>query len=354
MDLKNYLILSADTPVARWENGELTVLNESLLPLFLRRDRNADMWLGTRAIDSRRPNSRLLKKALRLREKDDVSTAMHVNGAKITDNYWVKSSGSRLIYSDVRFSDDYFARLALRGTYDSFSRTGGEKHSRSPELTNTGSFEKCWRLVKGRWWMYKSADHGEMFSELFIARFGAALGINMAVYERGNRCVMTPDFTEGARCNFEPASSFMGDDDDYADVIGKLCEICPQAVPDYIRMIFLDTVCANPDRHTANFGLLRDTETGKLLGLAPVFDHNMALISRGYPKAPVRSDLLIRLFCDVLSGHPEYEGYMPEIKEETVRETIAGLHMRVRTNDIVDLIMKRYAMIRSEIALLSE
>lgn len=344
MTIQNYYIMSGDTAVAKWENGSLTVLNETLLPLYLKRIHNADLWLETRAIDSHRANSRLLKKALRLKEKDDVSTVIHVNGATITDNYWIRPLDSELTYADVKFSDDYFARLALKGTYDSFNRAANSKHSRTPELTNIGSFEKCWRLIDGKWWMYKSANHNEMFSELFIARFGATLGMNMAVYERGDKCVKTLGFTDG-KYNFEPASSFMDDNDDYEDVIAKLQEICPQALPDYVRMIFLDTIVANPDRHTANFGLLRDTATGELLGLAPLFDHNMALISRGYPKAAKKSDLLIRLFNELIEHHPEYKEYLPKVSEEVIRQVIADLHMRVRTNDIVGLIMGRYGMI---------
>ena len=123
-----------------------------------------------------------------------------------------------------------------------------------------------------------------------------------------------------------------------------LQEICPQAIPDYVRMIFLDTIVANPDRHTANFGLLRDTKTGELLGLSPLFDHNMALIARGYPKAPKKSDLLICLFNDLTDNHPQYKEYLPEVNEEVIRKVIADLHMRVRTDEIVSLIMGRCKM----------
>lgn len=109
-----YFILSADTPVARWENSELEILNEQLLPLFFRRDPDIYAWLNSRAIDSKRPNARLLKKALRLTERDDISTVLHVNGATITDNYWIKPLDSDLTYEQIRFDNDYFARLALR------------------------------------------------------------------------------------------------------------------------------------------------------------------------------------------------------------------------------------------------
>ena len=346
MDKRSYEILSGDTLVAIWRENKLEVVNETLLPLYLKNIKNAYMWLETRAIDSHRANSRLLKKALRLAEKDDISTVVHVNGATITDNYWIRPVGSDLTYADVCFSDDYFSNLALKGTYNSFNRAANSKRFKTPELTNVGSFEKCWKLKGGRWWMHKKANHEEMFSELFIYELGVRLGMNMAVYKRGEACVKSLDFTDSASVNFEPASAFMGDNEDYFDVIEALERICPAAIPDYIRMIFLDTVCANPDRHTNNFGLLRDTANGELLGLAPNFDNNMALIARGYPSKPKASDMLIRLFCDVLDEHTDYREYLPEITEETVRDVIAKLNMRVKTQAVVDIVMGRYNLIK--------
>ena len=346
MDKRHYEILSGDILVAIWKENRLEVVNETLLPLYLKNIKNADMWLETRAIDSHRANSRLLKKALRLAEKDDVSTVIHVNGATITDNYWIRPVGSDLTYADIRFSDDYFSSLALKGTYNSFNRAANSKRSKTPELTNVGSFEKCWKLKDGRWWMHKKANHEEMFSELFIYELGSALGMNMAVYERGDACVKSLDFTDSANVNFEPASAFMGDNEDYFDVIESLERLCSKAIPDYIRMIFLDTVCANPDRHTNNFGLLRDTESGELLGLAPNFDNNMALIARGYPAKPKASDMLVRLFSEVMEEYPEYREYLPEITEGTVRDVIAKLRMRVKTQAVVDIVMGRYNLIK--------
>lgn len=345
MPQRDYYVMSGNTTVAKWENNELTVINDSLLPLYLKRIHNADMWLETRAIDSHRANSRLLKKALRLKEKDDINTVVSVNAATITDNYWIKPLNSKLKYNDVRFSNDYFAGLALKGDYSSFNKAANSKHSNTPELTNIGSFEKCWRLINGKWWMFKSANHEEQFSELFIYRLGKAIGMNMALYERGDKCVKTLDFTGGASVNFEPAFTFMGDNEDYEDVYEKLREICPQAIEDFVKMIFLDTIVANPDRHTANFGLLRSTETGELLGFAPVFDHNMALISRGYPKAPTKNDILINLFNDFLLNHPEYKQLIPVITEEIIINIIKELNMKVKSKEIVNLVMKRYEMI---------
>lgn len=346
MDKNNFEILSGDTVVAVWKNGKLTVKNESLLPLYLKRVKNAELWLETRAIDSHRANSRLLKKALRLAEKDDVSTVIHVNGATITDNYWIRPIGSDLTYDDVKFTDDYFSNLALIGNYNSFNRAANSRRSKTPELTNVGSFEKCWKLRDGRWWMYKQATHDEIFSELFVYELGSALGMNMAVYERGDKCVKSLDFTDGASLNFEPASSFMGDNEDYSDVAKVLSEICPNAISDYIRLIFMDTICANPDRHTNNFGVVRDIESGVIIGLAPNYDNNMALISRGYPSKPKSGDMLISLFNDLMQEYSEYRKYVPELTEDIIRKTITKIGMRVKTQAIVDVVMGRYELIQ--------
>lgn len=345
MSIRNYEIFSGEILVAVWNDNVLTVVNADLIPMYLKYNQDADRWLASRAIDHRRPNSRLLKKALRLVEKDDISSVIHVNGAKITDNYWIRELGSELTYSDVKFSDDYFSNLALKGNYDSFNRAANSKRSKTPELTNVGSFEKCWKLRDGKWWMYKKASHDEMFSELFVYELGCALGMNMAVYQRGDACIKSLDFTEAARVNFEPASTFMGDNEDYIDVVKALEKICPNAIPDYIRMIFMDTICANPDRHTNNFGLLRDTQTGELIGFAPNYDNNMALISRGYPSKSGSKDMLISLFNELIEEYPIYRSCIPEVTEEMVRVAIAKVNMKVRTQVVVDLVVGRYKQI---------
>lgn len=347
MDKKAFEILSDNTLVAVWENNCLRVVDDALLPMYLKRINNAEMWLESRAIDSHRANSRLLKKALRLAERDDISTVVHVNGATITDNYWVRPIGSALTYDDVKFDNDFFSNLALKGTYDSFNKAAMSKRSKTPELTNIGSFEKCWKLREGKWWMYKKANHAELFSELFIYELGKALEMNMAHYERGDGVVKSLNFTDSDKVNFEAASTFMGDNEDYLAVIKILERICPEAIEDYVKMIFLDTVTANPDRHTNNFGLLRDTETGKFIGLAPNFDNNMALIARGYPTNKAsEKDILISLFNELLAVFPQYRKLIPEITEEMIVDVLGKLNMRVRSKEIINMVMSRYNLIK--------
>lgn len=342
----DFYIMNRDACVAKWENQQFTVLNKELLPLYLARTGNLEQWLSMRAIDEHRANSRLLKKALRLTEKDDVSTVISVNAVTITDNYWIKPPGSDLTYKDVRFDNDYFSNLALRGGYDSFNKAAKSKRSRTPELTNIGSFEKCWKLKNGEWWMYKRADHNRQFSEIFVYELGKELSFNMVQYERGEKCVKTKDFTNNAAVNFESAYSFMNDNEDYIDVVKRLKEIAPQAIPDYVKMIFLDTVAANPDRHTHNFGLLRDAKTGKILSLAPNFDNNMALISQGYPKNIERkNDALVRLFNELMAFDSSLKQYVPKLSEEIIRRVLKRVNMKVRSGEIVRFVMNGYNQI---------
>lgn len=343
----DFIIMNRDNIAAEYIGEKLKIINKNMTPLQLVFSDNVEKWLETRAIDSHRANSRLLKKALRLTDKDDISTVISVNAATITDTYWIKPLGSDLTYSDVRFDNDYFSNLALTGGYDSFNKAANSKRSRTPELTNIGSYEKCWKLRGGEWWMYKKANHEEMFSELFIYKLGMRLGFNMAHYERGRGVIKTKDFTDNASVNFESAYSFMGDNEDYIDTVKNLNKLCPDCIDDYVRMIFLDTICANPDRHTLNYGVLRNPENGKIIGLAPNFDNNMALIARGYPKNIARKkDMLVRLFNELMEYDKALKQYIPNITEDIINATLDELSMRVKSKVIMEFIMNGYNQIK--------
>lgn len=343
----DYEIMSGNLVTAVWKDRQLDIKNKQHLPLFLMNFSDLDSWLQTRAIDGHRANSRLLKKALRLTQRDDINTVLSVHAATITDNYWIRPVGSMLCWEDVKFNHDYFSELALRGNYDSFNRAALSEDTKTPELTNIGSFEKCWKLEGKKWWLYKQATPEELFSEVYIYELGKGLGMRMAEYRAAKDVVKSLDFTNGGEIILEHANSFMGDEDDYEAVIGKLKEICPQAVTDYIRMIFLDTITANPDRHTANFGLLRSADSGELIGLAPLFDHNMALISRGYPKPDSigKPDFLIKLFQDVLRKNPDYHAVLPVLSRNILKETADAAPPNPQKKFIAEYIWSRYQQI---------
>ena len=327
----NGTLMSEDRVIATVVNSEITEYNEKLLPLYLKRTRNLEGWLSSRAIDAHRTNSRLLKRALRLRTADDAETALAVNAATVTDRYWFKPEGSTACWNDVRFKENYFDSLALRGDPNGFSH----KPSRTPELTNTGSFEKCWRLIDGVWWMYKSGNENEYFSELFICKLGEHLGLPMAHYEMDDGYIRSRNFTDGTDLIFEPVSALMSDNEDYSDCFNTLCALSPMLAEQYLYIIWMDTVCFNMDRHTENFGFLRNVRSGEIVSMAPNYDNNVALISRGYPDNSDRTgDGLIRFFREFLCDNAEAKALyrkmgLPEITEQIITECMDEIPISV-------------------------
>ena len=345
----NGFLMSGDTVIATIQNNELTEQNEDLLPIYLKRTGNLEGWLASRAIDTHRTNSRLLKKVLRLKTSDDAETALAVNAATITDQYWVKPEGSELCWEDVRFKENFFDTLALRGDPDSFSR----KPSRTPELTNTGSFEKCWRLINGAWWMYKNGNQLEYFSELFICRLGEKLGLDMAHYELDDNYIRSMDFTHGTKVNFEPISALMGENEDYSDCYDAILALAPALAEQYLRIVWLDTVCFNMDRHRENYGILRDVDTGEILSMAPNYDNNIALIARGYPASASRiGDGLIRFFREFLDQNPGaramYQSMeLPIITEQMIEECFSEIPIEIDRAFVKDFILNGQAIVHN-------
>lgn len=342
------ILMSENRPIARIENGTITDAVEELLPLYLKRTRNVEGWIASRAIDAHRTNSRLLKRALRLRTTDDVQTALAVNAATVTDRYWFKPDGSNAVYEDIRFKENYFDQLALRGDPDSFSR----KPSRTPELTNTGSFEKCWKLIDGKWWMYKTGNSGEYFSELFICKLGEKLGLYMAHYEMDGQYIRSRDFTDGAAVNFEPIRALVDDDEDYENCFNVLSRLSSDIARQYLILVWMDSVCYNMDRHTENFGLMRDVQTGEILSLAPNYDNNIALIAKGYPTDVTRrNDGLIRFFREFVASCEAARNLyrqmkLPEITVEIINECLGEIPIEVDGTYIRDFILNGQARVQ--------
>lgn len=354
------LLYNKDVLVARIDSlNHFTWVNKPLAPLYLQNSENFLGWLENRCIDTHRPNSRLLRRALRLEALEDSDLALEVNAATITDTYWVKDADSPLKWYDVQFKKAEYSSLALIGGYDNFQKAATSSNKKTQELTNSGSFEKCWRVRDGSWWLYKQATSNQLFSELFAYKLGQELGFNMAEYRAGSRYIKqgiryicSKDFTEGTKYNFEPIVAITGTDvTDYIKTYSKLKQLDSSIASDYVSILFLDTLLYNPDRHCYNFGLLTDPDTGEILRLAPNFDNNMALISDNYPSSCIRkNDILIDDFNALLDSGAVWNGYsdtytLPIITDSLIRKIIRDIGIKVKENFIADFIMTSYNLI---------
>lgn len=350
IDILNGYVMSENDIVVTIEKGKISKVNSKKAPLHFLKGKGIEEWLKSRAIDSHRTNSRLLKKALRLENKDDLNTVLAVNAVTITDNYWYKGENEKLTWEDVKFKENIFDNLALKGDPDAFSN----KPSRTPELTNVGSFEKCWKLENDRWWLYKYGNLNQLFSELFIYEIGKKLGFNMAKYEYCDGYIRTLDFTNNREYNYEPISSVLNDNEDYDVNFKYFFKLSEEIAKDYLKMIYLDSICYNMDRHTNNYGLLRNVETGKILSLAPNFDNNIALISNGYPSDVTRKkDGLMRFFIDFINQNEKAKNMLKELKievlkPEEIEQIISKIPIEVNKEFIIDFIINGQNIIKGD------
>ncbi|WMJ23156.1 hypothetical protein RBG61_00430 [Paludicola sp. MB14-C6] len=346
----NGYLMSGEETVAEVRNNQVIPILKDKMPLYLANGGNFEQWLESRAIDRHRPNSRILKKMLRLTDTSDIASVIHSHAATITDNYWVKSNDEDLQYGDIEFKENIFADISLTGSVDSYNKifTKEQLSSRTPELTNIGSYEKCWKFENGSWYMYKQGSALERFSEVFIAILSKKLGFPTAEYSPSDSFIKTKDFTEGKN-NFEPMAALVGDNEDYSFNYDKLNAIDLNLAKEYLDILFMDTLCFNMDRHTYNYGLLRDRETGKILSMAPNFDNNIALISRGYAtEAKNSSNLLIELFGELLKNKSiSYK--IPYIDETMIKEiAIKSLpNEKIDIKYVTDFVMDRSERIES-------
>lgn len=171
---------------------------------------------------------------------------------------------------------------------DGESRSGESLFIVSPEFTAEGSFPKCWIREGESIYLYKRGGYGvsgaglEPYSEYYASQISRRLCRTWVDYDiteyKGSivsRCKMFTSMQQG----FVPAyklfdmSRYCG----YEEIL-KFCSSLG-AEEDFRRMVVLDAVILNVDRHMGNFGFIVDNDTFQILAFAPVFDHNKSLLS---------------------------------------------------------------------------
>lgn len=257
------------------ENTLDKIINKHLLPIIMIDERGGafEAWLQTRVIDTQRTNSRQIRRRLSVRSEVPNDIVIKARAVSITDGYWLKWENESITYKEIREKlSDGLNKIALYGNTD---EVNFNEEDITPELTNIGSFEKCWKLFDDGWYMIKKGSIKENFAEVLISKIGEILNFDMVAYEpmEGGRLVRCKDFTNGGKVDFEPLYSFVKD---YWEVESSV-EIIKELgfVEEFLDITFLDALCYNIDRHTFNFGVIR--ENGEIKSLAPNFDNNLGL-----------------------------------------------------------------------------
>lgn len=339
----NGCLMVGDKIGARFKDGSLVYIDEKICPLYLKRTGNIQMFMEGRCLDLSRPNARVLLKLLGITNKSESLIPLYAYGACISDNYWFKPSGSKKTYKDIRFDNDLYSSIALNGGIPQLKSFG----SPSPELTNIGSFEKCWKLISGEWWMFKKGDEDQVFSELFSSMLAVKLGIPTVLYEYDSGNVRSKNFA--ATANFEPMYALCGEEEDYELVFDTLKGLSEEIAQAYLLLLFFDCLVYNVDRHNNNYGLLRDRDNGAILSLAPNFDNNLSLLA--YNKTldqDPKKDPLIKMFLDFLKKREDASSLFKAAKinridERDIRDILDKIPIKRDAERVTKFILLRYA-----------
>lgn len=211
----------------------------------------------------------------------------------LTDLYWICPEREKLSWEGVNFFANAFSEDIGEVLF------GKEKESEnisfdSPDLTTDGCLKKRWKIINGKRCLIKGGSNPyrqQTFNEVIATKIMARLGIEHVPYsilwENGEPYSVCGDFVT-ADTELISAWRIMQTQkkDNSKSVYRHFVDCCqtlgaPDVVPALDKMIVLDYLIANEDRHLNNFGLLRNAETLEWLGFAPVFDSGSSL---GYDK----------------------------------------------------------------------
>lgn len=240
-------------------------------------------WIDGRQIAKHRASIEKLMRELGLTTRHDfIGMARCLS---LTDTFWMKRADEDISWDDVSLYrnpfDDVIARIAFDGT----GMYGRQNSPTSPEFATSGSFAKCWIREKGQISLLKRGSSGyantgfEPYSEKLASDLLEAADIDHVPYEvvsyRGSLASQCPLFTS-EEVGFVSAHRF------FSGPFGveEMLQFCQEhgAEESFREMIVMDAIMANVDRHSGNYGFLVDNQTGEVLRMAPLFDHNMAYL----------------------------------------------------------------------------
>lgn len=202
----------------------------------------------------------------------------------LTDACWVKPKDSGLDWKSVSLYSHEFnkavAEIALEGL-----SSGTGLSTVSPEYGTDGTFAKCWIRENGVIKLLKKGSSGarnaglEPYSEFYVSQIAEALGLNHVTYglrsRSGKVCSVCDAFTSES-IGYVPFAALDLRVIDLAGVLKRMQTYGLQK--EAIDMFIFDAVIFNEDRHKGNFGILVNNDTQEVVGAAPLFDHNVAML----------------------------------------------------------------------------
>lgn len=307
----NYVLCHKNTEVlnVRIENDEIykinSIYNKEHLPLFLKSDKLDDKgktaafkeWWKGRCIPASRQN--LDKVLSQLKGASLESLIVKSMGLSLSDQYWIKPEKSELKWEDVNFYENDFSSDV--GDLFFGMKLNKKINFVSPDNTSDGWLLKKWVIKDGKRFLIKGGSapyEQEPFNEVLASEICERLGIPHAKYAltkiegesfKDNyfsicNNVTTTD-TELVSAwnvlNIKKSEKRISNFENFLNRCDELSVATRERLKNDIgKMILLDFITANTDRHYNNFSFLRNSNTLEWLGLAPIFDTGTSMFNK--------------------------------------------------------------------------
>ena len=284
--MTKYTLYNDDRSVAKFEYRQGVICSyqafcPELLPMQIRKasPESFTSWVRDRAIDLNSLQHRNLANHL-LGSRDKLHLALMTNMLSISDTFTCfkeKEFTPRVSLFNHDAQNEVSSYILLSG-----DTSINKAAFATPNVSTDGSFTKTWKYEKGEWWLYKIQSVDATRSEVEISKVLTACGWDAAAYRYDGsyrKRVKSLNFVKEHEF-FEPYDSFRfafsnaeDNDETILQNISSLGESFRQA---WKRILIADALFLNADRHMRNFGVIRSSETGRVLRLAPNFDNNQA------------------------------------------------------------------------------
>lgn len=244
-------------------------------------------WWADRSIPASRSGVREALETLNL--TDTKILLIRCFGLSLSDQYWIRPEGTGLTWEKINFFDNPFSDDMGDVLFGKPKKNEDFDFS-SPDNTSDGYLKKRWKIANGKRCLIKGGSNLERqqpFNEVIASKIMDRLGIDHVPYsiiwEDGEPYSVCEDFVTR---DTELISAWRimqtQKKDNSSSVYQHFVNCCkslgaPDVVPALDRMIVLDYIIANEDRHLNNFGLLRNAETLEWLGFAPIYDSGSSL-----------------------------------------------------------------------------
>ena len=291
-----YVLMHKGVPVAEIRLDETTgliqktgtVWEEKHLPTGIKvqngiPDRKSiNEWWMERSIPASRSGVREALETLGI--SDTKTLLIRCYGLSLSDQYWVRPANSDLTWERINFFTNDFSEDIGDILFGANKMSNAIDFS-SPDNTSDGNLKKRWRIIDGKRCLIKGGSNpyrqqplNEVIATKIMKRLGIPCIPYTLIWNKGAPYSVCSDFVD-ENTELVSARNIIRTQEQSEDItLYQHFVNCaeklgiPGVVPFLDRMIVLDYIILNEDRHLNNFGAIRKAQTLEWQGMAPIFD----------------------------------------------------------------------------------